>query len=264
MKQTVTVMGVLTGACEKEYILLVRSLRANGGFYKDSPVQLVRQGSCSEKAEQELSRLGVSIVDELVRPTTMFSVWLKPATIILKEPIFENLYDHEIAAHCKMADYELHWNHKTKADYVEHLYAQSYLKTLFLGKSKPDYYIQLDDWFVQIPTGSFAHRDWVGRELELKKLFLENYDRIEDSEFSTFTRTKRGIAVYASECASAISLSLLEMTRKYEFTEPKGTSYQFADNDTCVCYYGDWDMVHKITNSAWVKDHQKDIKRILR
>jgi hypothetical protein len=253
MKQSVTILGTLDSTNEKEWILLVRSLRANGGFYSYSSVYLTKSKDCSDKVLSELERLNCVVTETAKKAISTFAVWLKPSTIFLKEPVFENLYDHEVAAHCKMLDYNLHWNHKTKQKYIEHLRVMRFLKELLVGSATPDYYRQLDDWFVQIPTTSFAGRCWFEEITKLKKILFSVKDDILDSEF-----------VYADECSSSIALSLLEMTRKYEFTEPKGTGYQYADKNTSICYYGDWNMVTKIVNTPWVKQNVKEIGKLLK
>ena len=165
MKQSVTILGAINPSCEQEWILFVRSLRKNGGFYSASPVQLLKPlVGVSEKAYTELTRLGVALLDIPQQQFgTVLAVWLKPETVILREPDFENLYDHEVAAHCRMPIYDLFWNHKHKNRYHEHIDSQEYLKKQLAGQKTPDYYRHIDTCYVLASSKSWFWKDWKNR-----------------------------------------------------------------------------------------------------
>ena len=121
MKQSVTIIGAIEGSpdrkIEKEYLLMIRSLRKNGGIYADAPVCLLQptENDISPHTLVELDKLGVTFIKDPIVPSNMgflgmpltceyFStkvdtiqmVWLDCDVMVLKEPKFTSLYEHEV------------------------------------------------------------------------------------------------------------------------------------------------------------------------
>lgn len=253
MQQSVTIIGAVAPDNERESILLVRSLRRNGGFYAEAPVCLVITEGVSQAARDELKRLGV-VEKDIHKPNieqidTIFMVLLSPQSLILREPIFENLYDHEVSASQKEDD----------TTFVGH-----YLKNLIIGQSVPDYFKHINTWFVQATTRSWMWKEWNTKNSLLIDGIKKNEKKIITSEFSRFSRHQGGLLIHAYSCVPNIGMGQLASIGKYEFREPIEIGYQYADEATRICYYGDWDKISKLIKNKNVAKDMKEIKRLLR
>lgn len=294
MKQSVTVVGAIEGShnrtVEKEYLLMIRSLRKNGGVYSDAPVVLLQptDNDVSPQTLVELGKLGVTFIKDNImvgsntgrgflnmpytceylapKIKTDHMVWLDCDTIILRQPEFMNLYDSEVGAHCKMLEYNKFWNHKHEMAYNEDAYAQRYLKELLLGRNKPDYFRHVNTWFIQASPRSWMWKEWAEKTRKFVYEIHARQDAIFASEFVHLSgqgKDKTSLE-YALSSAEEIAMGLIHAAGKYEFREPIDTAHQFIDKNTRICHYDDWSLLSKLDNSPWIKEQMKEIDKICR
>jgi hypothetical protein len=293
MKQSVTIVGAIEGSyertVEKEYLLMIRSLRENGGAYANAPVVLLQptENDISPQTMVELGKLGVTFMKDPIAPsdtgrgflnmpytceylapkiTTDHMVWLDCDTIILQEPDFMNLYDHEVAAHCKMLNYRLFFNHKHEKAYHEDAQAQRYLKELVVGRQTPDYFKHINTWFIQASPRSKVWNEWAEMTRQFVALTYKYRDMILSSDFTNFSGQGRDLNSlgYALSSAEEIGMGLLEAKGKYEFREPIDTRHQYLDKHTRICHYDDWSLLKKLDTTGWAKAQMKEIDKICR
>jgi hypothetical protein len=270
MKQSVSLTAKINSSNEKETILMVRSLRNNGGFYANAPVFLVFGAGISPTTRAELDRLKVVEVDNnaLYRDVTktISMVRLKPECVFLREPIFENLYDHEIAAPCMMAKYPKHYSPKATIEYNEGVQAEYYIKTLLFGTTRPNYYRHINTWFVQAASLSHMWAEWQTKTKLVKDKIKTHEEQILKSEFVSFSgQGKYNSSLdYAYSLANNIGMGLLDVTGKYEVRDAIGVDYRHADMASHLCYYGEWGRIQKITTNKDLINDIKDINKLLK
>jgi hypothetical protein len=274
---------------EKEYLLMIRSLRENGGFYADAPVVLLQptENDISPKTLLELGKLGVGFIKDPIAPAntgrgflnmpitceylahrikTDHMVWLDCDTLILKEPVFENLYDHEVSAHCNMLEYKNFYNKGHELAYNEDAQAQYTLKKLVYGVGTPEYYRHVNTWFIQAPRTSFIWREWRRQTAMTTNEIYCLKDEILGSEFISYSgqgKDKQSLD-YALSSAEEIAMGMIHGYGRYEFREPVDTAHQYIDQNTRICHYDDWDVLQKLTKDKWVRKNMKEINKICR
>ncbi len=291
MKQDVTIVGAIEDSTdrfvEKEYLLMVRSLRRNGGFYADAPVILFQPTNkdISIRTRIELSKLDVTFIRN---PSPIFKntgrgflnmpytcdvirkyvhtdqmVWLDCDTIILKEPIFESIYPDEVSVHHNMAFYDKFFNKEHELAYNEDMIAQSYLYNLVMkGAKNPLRHV--NTWFIQTTTTSKFWHHWNHLTDNFVDYMMSNQELILNSEFVGFSGQgeDKTSMDYAISSAEEITAGILD--NDYNYREPLNTAHQYIDEDVRICHYDDWDILRKINKDPFVLRDMKEINKICR
>lgn len=288
MKQNITIIGAIENSTdrfvEKEYILMIRSLRRNGGVYSNVPIILFQptNNNISPRTLVELGKLGVEFRKNPLPLTgnngrgflnmpytcnylyqdikTDQMVWLDCDVLIMKEPVFEPLYEYEVGIHTKMGSYLKFFNQQHMLEYNEDAYAQLYLKNMVVGETNS--FNHINTWFMQASRYSNFWRDWKHSTDEFVEDVHRNGDGILMSNFVNFSgqgKDKTSLD-YALSSVEEITAGLLE--NKYDYREPIDTSHQYIDDQTRICHYDDWEILKSICDDEQIYNDMKEITKI--
>ncbi len=270
---------------EKEYLLMIKSLRANGGIYANAPITLVQptKNNISPRTMIELKKLDVDFIrpkSPLVSETgrgflnmpvackylsevleTKYMVWLDCDTYIFSEPKLFEISPKDIVSHANMENYDHFFNEEHRNDYLSDVAAQRYLYRLLTGKLE---FQHINTWFIQAYTKSNFWRDWYELTMEYVEKIEKNSELITTSEFINFPGqgTEHPILEYAISSTEEVAAGAL--FHNYNFIEPQGTAHQYLDNDTKICHYDDWSVLTQIYKDHGLKKKLEEIESICR
>jgi hypothetical protein len=284
-----TIIGAIENSkdrfVEKEYLLMARSLRRNGGIYKNCPMVLLQptDKNISPRTMIELKKLGVDFIKSekpLLTETgrgflnmpftcaylskfikTEYMLWLDCDTLVLKEPMFQELNNNEVAVHINMTKYDRFFNDQHKADYFEDVEAQAYLCKLL---TREENLLHVNTWLIQAKTNSTFWSDWCDDSMRLVEKVKVSKNEIIESKFMTFSGqgTKHPILDYALSSVEEISAGLL--AKKYHYLGPLHTAHQYIDENTFICHYDDWNVLNQIYPSKETLEDIEVITKICR